>query len=103
MILLDDLPPAQHQAWEVLFRLPQQRLSWVLIGGQMMALLAAEHGARLPRPTLDADVLVDVRATPAPWRASRRGCGTSRASGSRSAAPTSATDSPDRPHPGPAR
>lgn len=64
MILLDDLPPAQYQAWEVLLRLPQQRLSWVLIGGQMMALLAAEHGARLPRPTLDADVLVDVRATP---------------------------------------
>lgn len=64
MILLDDLPPAQFQAWEVLLRLPQQRLSWVLIGGQMMTLLAAEHGARLPRPTLDADVLVDVRAHP---------------------------------------
>ena len=30
-----------------------------------MMLLAAEHGARLPRVTLDADVLVDVRATPA--------------------------------------
>jgi hypothetical protein len=36
-----------------------------LIGGQLMALLAAEHGARLPRLTEDADVLVDVRAEPA--------------------------------------
>ncbi len=64
MIWLDDLPPAQYQAWEVLLRLPQRRLSWVLIGGQMMALLGTEHGGRLPRTTLDADVLVDVRATP---------------------------------------
>ena len=56
------MPPAQYQAWQVLLRLEELDLPWVLIGGQMMALLAAEHGVPLPRLTLDADVLVDVRA-----------------------------------------
>lgn len=62
MTVLVDLPPAQFQAWQLLFRMRALDLAWVLIGGQMVSLLAAENGAALPRPTLDADVLVDVRA-----------------------------------------
>ena len=58
------MPPAQEQAWQLLTRLDQARVPWVLIGGQMMMLLCAEHQVLLPRPTLDADVLVDVRAMP---------------------------------------
>ncbi len=63
MIVLRDLPPAQFQVWRLLFRMEPLQLAWVLIGGQMVALLAAEREAALPRVTLDADVLVDVRAT----------------------------------------
>ncbi|NJC69223.1 hypothetical protein HC031_05750 [Planosporangium thailandense] len=40
------------------------KVPWVLVGGQLMTLMAAEHGMTLPRPTLDADVLIDVRAAP---------------------------------------
>lgn len=58
------MPPAQTQGWELLLGLDQTRVPWVLIGGQMMTLLALEHGVAQPRPTLDADVLVDVRARP---------------------------------------
>lgn len=63
-VLLPAMPPAQHEAWRLLLRLDEVRVPWVLIGGQMMLLLAVEHGVSLPRPTLDADVLVDVRARP---------------------------------------
>lgn len=63
-VLLPAMPPAQHQAWRLLLRLDEVGVPWVLIGGQMMLLLAVEHGVSLPRPTLDADVLVDVRARP---------------------------------------
>lgn len=58
------MPPAQTQGWELLLALDETRVPWVLIGGQMMFLLAVEHGVTEPRPTLDADVLVDVRARP---------------------------------------
>ncbi len=61
---LPAMPPAQAQAWQLLIRLDQAQVPWVLIGGQMMMLLCAEHQVLLPRPTLDADVLVDVRARP---------------------------------------
>lgn len=64
MIELVDLPPAQFEAWQLLLQLEALGVEWVLIGGQMVLLLAVEHGAQLPRVTLDADVLVDVRATP---------------------------------------
>lgn len=37
-------------------------LPWVLIGGQMVAILEAEHGAPIGFATADVDVLVDVRA-----------------------------------------
>jgi len=37
-------------------------LPWVLIGGQMVAAIEAEHGAAVGRTTVDVDTLVDVRA-----------------------------------------
>ncbi len=65
MTVLSLLPPAQYQAWQLLFELDRSvDIPWALIGGQLVALLAAEHGAALPRTTQDADVLVDVRAAP---------------------------------------
>lgn len=63
-VVLTDMPPAQEQAWLLLLRLTETQHPWVLIGGQLVHLLAIEHGAVLPRATLDADVLVNVRATP---------------------------------------
>lgn len=63
-VALPDLTPAQFEAWQLLVELDTIGVRWVLIGGQMMFLLAAEHGATLPRATPDADVLVDVRASP---------------------------------------
>jgi hypothetical protein len=63
-VTLSGMAPAQEQAWEMLLRLDDARVPWVLIGGQMMYLLAAEHGTALPRTTVDADVLVDIRASP---------------------------------------
>jgi hypothetical protein len=62
--LLDGMAPAQHQGWLLLFGLETMKVPWVLVGGQLTTLLAAEHGVGLPRPTLDADVLIDVRAAP---------------------------------------
>lgn len=37
-------------------------LPWVLIGGQMVAIIEAEHGATIGRTTGDVDALLDVRA-----------------------------------------
>jgi hypothetical protein len=37
-------------------------LPWVLVGGQMVAILEAEHGATIGFATGDVDALVDVRA-----------------------------------------
>ncbi len=37
-------------------------LPWVLVGGQMVAILEAEHGAAIGFVTGDVDALVDVRA-----------------------------------------
>ena len=64
-ILLERLIPAQEQAWHILFDLAETEPdNWVLVGGQMVYLLAVENG-RLPlRATVDADVVVDVRAKP---------------------------------------
>ena len=36
-------------------------IPWVLIGGQMVALIEAEHGASVGRATGDVDTLLDVR------------------------------------------
>ena len=37
-------------------------IPWVLIGGQMVAIIEAEHGASVGRATGDVDTLLDVRA-----------------------------------------
>lgn len=37
-------------------------LPWVLVGGQMVAILEAEHGARIGFATGDIDAILDVRA-----------------------------------------
>ena len=37
-------------------------LPWVLIGGQMVAIIEIEHGVSVGRDTADVDTLVDVRA-----------------------------------------
>lgn len=65
MIQLTGLLPAEEQAWKLLFELAEVNdTDWLLVGGQIMYLLALEHGAELPRPTADVDVVVDVRALP---------------------------------------
>jgi hypothetical protein len=65
MIELVDLLPAAQQGWEVLLELAEDNdTDWLLIGGQMMYLLAIEHGTQLPRPTADMDVVVNVGARP---------------------------------------
>jgi len=65
MIQLRGLLPAAEQGWLTLFELAEESDSdWVLVGGQMIYLLAEEHGAQLPRATDDMDVVVDVRTRP---------------------------------------
>ena len=64
-ILLERLIPAQEQAWHTLFDLAETEPNgWVLVGGQMVYLLAVENGRSPSRTTVDADVVVDVRAKP---------------------------------------
>ena len=65
MIDLADLLPAGEHGWRLLIDLHDEHPSdWTLIGGQMVYLLALEHGSRPPRATADMDVVVDVRARP---------------------------------------
>jgi hypothetical protein len=65
-VRLTDLTPAEEEGWWLLFELADQDLdSWMLVGGQMMQLLAAEHGSiDRVRPTEDIDVVVNVRSKP---------------------------------------
>src|SRR5262249_48007000 len=59
------MPPAQKQGWLVLLNLARVfPTAWCLVGGQMVWLLAAEHGADPPRATVDIDLVVDIRAEP---------------------------------------
>jgi hypothetical protein len=49
-------------AWVAVLELARARpVGWTLIGAQMVALHAAEHGRPLPRLSADADLLADVR------------------------------------------
>jgi hypothetical protein len=66
VIRLDSLIPAAEEGWWTLFELGEVRTdSWVLVGGQMVHLLAVEHGVHdKVRATVDVDVVVDVRAQP---------------------------------------
>jgi hypothetical protein len=60
------LPRGKHvldAAWETLILLNRrQPAGWTLIGAQMVALHALEHGRMPPRRSEDVDVLVNVRA-----------------------------------------
>lgn len=72
-VILDRLGPAAEDAWHVLFDLAEtDSENWVLIGGQMVYLLAIENEVEPARSTDDVDVAVDVRAKPAAteWLAS---------------------------------
>jgi hypothetical protein len=65
VIELLEVTPAAEEGWWLLFELAEDNgEDWLLVGGQMMFLLAAEHHARLPRATVDVDVVVNVRALP---------------------------------------
>ena len=62
MIALTELTPAAEEGWWLLLDLMLERPdTCLLVGGQLIALLAAEHGARLPRATEDVDVVVNVQ------------------------------------------
>lgn len=61
---LGALPPAAFEAWTVVFDLAKDSPDdWVVVGGQMVQLHAAQLDARIGiRPTDDVDVIVDIRA-----------------------------------------
>lgn len=60
---LGPLPPAAFDAWSAVFQLTEDfGEDWVVVGGQMVQLHAVELGATQLRPTVDVDVIVDVRA-----------------------------------------
>lgn len=62
-IVLDRLTPAAEDGWHILFDLAAaDSENWLLIGGQMVYLLAVENGVEPIRSTDDLDVVVDVRA-----------------------------------------
>lgn len=57
--------PAGIIAWSTVMDLSNyRRQGWTLVGGQMVHLLAWEHGEESPRVTTDADVVLNVRAYP---------------------------------------
>lgn len=66
MIHLDQLTPAAEEGWWTLFALAAVDTdSWMLVGGQMMHVLASELGvSEAVRPTDDVDVVVNVRVKP---------------------------------------
>jgi hypothetical protein len=62
VIELVELTPAAEEGWWTLFELAEtNKPDWLLVGGQMMFLLAVEHEATLPRATDDVDIVVNVR------------------------------------------
>ncbi len=63
MIDLDQMPSALHRMWAAAIDLAlRQPTGWTLIGAQMVALHALEHGQSPTRASQDLDVLADVRA-----------------------------------------
>lgn len=62
--VLADMTPAQREGWETLLDLADEHPvgRWCVLGGQMVWLLACEHGVQPPRATEDIDVVVDIRA-----------------------------------------
>jgi hypothetical protein len=66
VIELIGLTPAAEEGWWTLFDLAEANSAdWLLVGGQMMFLLAVENDSSLPRATDDVDVVVNVRTMPA--------------------------------------
>lgn len=64
-VVLDQLTPTAEAGWVLLLELGEVAGNdWLLLGGQMMYLLAVETSVALPRPTVDVDVVIDVRARP---------------------------------------
>ena len=65
MIVLPPMSVAQTASWHALLEL-YERLpaDWTLIGGQMVHLHCAERGHVSPRPTDDADAVLDIRGNP---------------------------------------
>ncbi|MGH3557951.1 MAG: hypothetical protein ACRDUT_19990 [Mycobacterium sp.] len=65
MLTLPIQDPAGILAWSTVMELSNyRRQGWTLVGGQMVHLLAWEHGEISPRVTTDADVVLNVRAYP---------------------------------------
>ena len=64
-IELRRLAPVAEQAWGTLFDLAAENSeSWIIVGGQMVYLVALEHGSKRVRPTQDMDVVVNLRLRP---------------------------------------
>lgn len=63
LIPLSSMTPSQEEGWRVLLDLYEAFPGgWCIIGGQMVWLLAREHGVEPVRVTEDIDVVVDIRA-----------------------------------------
>ncbi|CAQ02479.1 hypothetical protein ACR8AL_14900 [Clavibacter sepedonicus] len=59
------MTPAQAEAWHALFEVYKAHPEgWALVGGQMVHSLCWEREASPPRPTQDADAVLDIRAQP---------------------------------------
>jgi hypothetical protein len=68
-IAMPPLSPALTTLWHLLFELSiYMPGNWCLIGGQMVLLHGLEQGRTDARPSVDGDVLVDVRAASAALR-----------------------------------
>jgi hypothetical protein len=69
MVRIPPLGPALTALWHLLFELSDRFPgAWCLIGGQMVTLHGLEQGRAEARPTVDGDVLVDIRVAPAALR-----------------------------------
>lgn len=65
MIVVPVTSAGQEASWLALLDLHDELpAGWVLVGGQMVHLHAAERGYRLVRPTDDADAVLDVKLKP---------------------------------------
>lgn len=68
-IVMPPLSPALTTLWHLLFELSiYMPANWCVIGGQMVLLHGLEHGRTDARPSVDGDVLVNVRAASAALR-----------------------------------
>ncbi|PSL53126.1 hypothetical protein B0I31_110219 [Saccharothrix carnea] len=58
---LPAMTPPQEAAWSTILDLEEGLdCHWSLIGGQMVALISAEHGQAIPRATTDGDIVLGV-------------------------------------------